>query len=155
MYPVNQVILGGDSMLNSLDDIDTQIQKMEIYRKKLQQLKTAQSVVKTPIWNEIDSELLPMTDEQKGRLFKDMEYVNTYNRIQTIVQTEILNLVKEKIENSTEGKELLKAQLSIVKKLKSKIIEDTNKEMELFNKFKEYSKINPEATYDEFIKNNM
>lgn len=155
MYPVNQVILGGDSMLNSLDDIDTQIQKMEIYRKKLQQLKTAQSVVKTPIWNEIDSELLPMTDEQKGRLFKDMEYVNTYNRIQTIVQTEILNLVKEKIENSTEGKELLKVQLSIVKKLKSKIIEDTNKEMELFNKFKEYSKINPEATYDEFIKNNM
>ena len=32
MYPVNQVILGGESIFNNLDDIDTQIQKMEMYR---------------------------------------------------------------------------------------------------------------------------
>ena len=38
MYPVNQVILGGDSMFNSnLDDLDVQIQRMEAYRQKLKQ----------------------------------------------------------------------------------------------------------------------
>ena len=36
MYPVNQVILGRDSMFNSnLDDLDVQIQRMEEYRQKL------------------------------------------------------------------------------------------------------------------------
>lgn len=40
MYPVNQVILGGDSMFSNIDDIDLQIQKMEAYRNRLHQLKT-------------------------------------------------------------------------------------------------------------------
>lgn len=158
MYPVNQVILGGDSMFsNNLDDIDMQIQRMEEYRKKLQRLKSQSSIQnnQTMIWDSIDSELSPMTDDQKGRLFADEDYVNTYNKIQTLVQNEILNLVKGRIENSQEGKMLLEKQLSIVKKLKTKIIEDTNKEMQLFNKFKEFSRTNPGITYDEFLRNNI
>lgn len=68
MYPVNQVILGGDSMLNGgIDDIDIQIQRMENYRNKLQQLQSMQNqpILQTKIWNEIDSEVAPLTDEQK------------------------------------------------------------------------------------------
>ena len=42
MYPVNQVILGGESMFNNLDDIDMQIQRMEAYRQRLKQLKESQ-----------------------------------------------------------------------------------------------------------------
>jgi hypothetical protein len=45
--------------------------------------------------------------------------------------------------------------LKSVKKLKTRIINDTNREMEMFRKFKEYSKNNPEVTYDEFIKASM
>ena len=37
MYPVNQVILGGDSMLNQMNDFDTQMQMLELQKKKLQQ----------------------------------------------------------------------------------------------------------------------
>jgi hypothetical protein len=48
-----------------------------------------------------------MTDEQKGRLLQDEDYVENYNKIQTMVQIEILNLVKGRIENMPEGKELL------------------------------------------------
>ena len=46
---------------------------------------------------------------------------------------------KVKIENNQEGKELLTKQLKIVKRLKNDIINETNREMELFKKFKEYS----------------
>lgn len=160
MYPVNQVILGGDSMFNSLDDIDSQIQKMELYRQRLKQLKESQQSQTQPvqrklIWDEIDSEINPMSSEQKSRLLQDSDYVETYNEIQSMVQAELLGLVKVKIESSERGRELLSRQLKIVKKLKSKIIEDTNREMEIFKKFKEYSKVHPEASYDEFIKNNM
>lgn len=159
MYPVNQVILGGDSMFNSMDDIDTQIQKMEAYRQRLNQLKNAQqaqSVHKNHlIWDEIDAEISPMSDDQKNRLLQDSEYVDTYNELQSIVQSELLNLVKSRIENTDRGKELLSKQLKIVKKLKVKIIDDTNKEMELFKKFKEYSREHPDTSYEEFIRRSI
>lgn len=157
MYPVNQVILGGDSMMTSIEDLDTQIQRMEAYRKKLQEMRSAQTQPQSVklIWDEVDSELLPMSNEQRERLFDDEEYVATYTRIQSLVQAEIINLVKGRIEGTPEGKELLQQQLKIVRKLKSKIIDETNKEMEVFKRFKEYSKAHPGITYEEFIKANM
>ena len=158
--PLNQFILGGDSMFsNNLDDIDTQIQKMELYRQRLKQIKESQQIQNSQpqrlIWDEIDSEITPMSSEQKNRLLNNADYVDTYNELQSIVQVELLNLVKAKIENTEKGKELLSKQLKIVKKLKTKIIEDTDREMELFKKFKEYSKKHPDTSYDEFIKENM
>lgn len=157
MYPVNQVILGGDSMMTSIEDLDTQIQRMEAYRRKLQEMKGAQTQPQPVklIWDEVDSELLPMSNEQRDRLFDDEEYALTYARIQGLVQAEIINLVKGRIEGTPEGKELLQQQLKIVRKLKSKIIDETNKEMEVFKRFKEYSKAHPGVTYEEFIKASM
>lgn len=69
-----------------------------------------------------------------------------------MVQIELLNLVKGKIENTEQGKDLLQRQLRLVKKLKTKIVEETDNEMAIFKKFKEFSKDNPELTYEEFIK---
>ena len=155
MYPVNQVILGGDSMFNNLDDLDLQIQRMEAYKKKLQQLKTSQNVIATPIWDNIDKEVSSMPEDQKTKLFDNAEYSDLYIKLQAITQAELLNLVKSKIESSPEGKELLQNQLCLIKKLKTKIAEETSREMELFNKFKEYSKSHPEVTYDEFIKKGL
>lgn len=83
------------------------------------------------------------------------DYVETYTKIQNMVNTEILNLVKSRIESTQEGKELLSHQLKTVKRLKSKIIDETNREMEMFRKFREFSKQHPEVTYEEFIKSNM
>lgn len=154
--PINQVFLGSDPY-HTFDDIDIQIQNMENYRNKLQQLKALQAQQTTVklIWDDIDAEVRPMTDEQKKRMFNDAEYVETYSKLNEMVQNEILNLVKAKIENTQEGKELLTQQLRIVKRLKSDIISETNKEMELFKRFKEFSKLNPGVTYEDFIKANM
>lgn len=154
MYPTNQIILGGDSMFNPMDDIDVQIQKMEAYKQKLRQMKMSQNPQRL-IWDDIDSEVNPMSEEQKFRLLQDPEYAEIYNELQMMVQNEILNLVKGRIESTERGRELLSKQLRIVRRLKSKIISDTNKEMELFNKFREFSKTNPSVTYEEFIKANM
>lgn len=154
--PINQVFLGSEPY-QPFDNIDLQIQQMEAYRSKLQQLKAlqAQQVPVKLIWDDIDAEVRPMTDEQKKRLFDDAEYVDTYTKLNEMVQNEILNLVKSKIENTPEGRELLSQQLRIVKKLKSNIINETNREMEMFKRFKEFSKLNPGVTYEEFIKANM
>lgn len=161
MYPVNQVFVGGDPLLstsnpiNSLPNIDEQIQYLQKQRQLIEQaqqqsIKTQQS--KRLIWDDIDIEIEPLSNEQKSMLFNNEEYASTYNRLQTLVQSELLNLVKGRIENTEEGKELLKTQLKLVKKLKSSIVDSTNREMEMFRNFKEYSKQNPNITYDEFIK---
>lgn len=168
MIPVNQVILGGGDPLlgNSMvgNSLDEQLQLIEKYKQNLeaakqlrQQAQPAQQqpVSQRMIWDEIDAEISPMTDEQKTRMLQDEDYVDTYTKIQDMVQAEILNLVKGRIEATPEGKELLQRQLKIVKKLKGKIIQETNREMEMFRKFREFSKTHPEVTYDEFIKASM
>ena len=106
MYPVNQVFLGSDPMMSNLEDLDLQIQRMEAYKQKLKQLKTTQSPTQKLIWDEVDAEINPMTEEQKNMLFQDEDYVETYTKIQNMVQHEILNLVKGRIESTPEGKEL-------------------------------------------------
>lgn len=170
MVPINQVFLGGSdpllgsSIINS--NLDEQLQLIEKYKQSLEAAKQMkqqiqqiqplpQSQPQKLIWDEIDSEVSPMSEEQKAMLLRDNDYVDTYNRLQGLVQTELLNLVKSRIENTSEGKELLSNQLKIVKKLKGKIIQETNKEMEIFRKFKEFSKEHPEVTYEEFIKASM
>lgn len=169
MIPINQVILGGDPLLgNSImgNNLDEQLQLLERYKQNLEATKQMKQQVQQSIpqqlistqkliWDDIDAEIEPMTNEQKNRLLQDEDYVETYTKIQNMVNSEILNLVKGRIESSPEGKELLSHQLKTVKKLKSKIIDETNKEMEVFRRFKEYSKQYPEVTYDEFIKANM
>ena len=155
MYPVNQVILGGDP-LNSMPDFETQMQLLEIQKKKLQQLKQqVQSVPQKFLWDEIDAEIKPLSDEQKEKLLMNQEYLYNHNALQMMVQTELINLIKGKIEAIPEGKELLQNQLRLTKKLKTQIIEDTQKEMQAFTRFKEYSKSHPEITYNEFIKASM
>ena len=155
MYPVNQVIVGGntDPFMSSVDDIDMQIQKFEAYKRKLQEYKAKQNPKLT--WDYIDDEVNSLSDAQKNRLFKNQEYAETANLIQGMVDAEIVNLVKAKIENTPRGKELLQKQLDNVRRLKDGIINETNREIALFNKFREFSKTNPNTTYEEFIKSNM
>ena len=164
MIPINQVILGGgDPLLGTSvvgNNLDEQLQLLERYKQNLEAAKqikqqTATAPIQKLIWDEIDSEIIPMTEEQKNMLFQDEDYVETYTRIQGMVQAELLNLVKGRIESTQEGKDLLQSQLKIVKKLKGKIIQETNREMEMFRKFREFSKQHPEVTYDEFIKANI
>ena len=136
MIPINQVILGGgDPLLGTSvvgNNLDEQLQLLERYKQNLEAAKqikqqTATAPIQKLIWDEIDSEIVPMTEEQKNMLFQDEDYVETYTRIQGMVQAELLNLVKGRIESTQEGKDLLQSQLKIVKKLKGKIIQETNR----------------------------
>lgn len=93
-----------------------------------------------------------LTENQKAKFFENKEYVEIITSLQTMVQKELINLVKSKIESTAEGKNLLQRQLGLVKALKTKVIEETDNEMAIFKKFREFSKDNPNLTYDEFIK---
>lgn len=156
MMPISQINIGGDPLLSPTNgfNIEEQLRQLELRKQSLESMKqlNTQAMPTSIIWNEIDSEVSVLSSEQLQKLFENEEYVATYNRLQELVSNEILNLVKPRIENTPEGKQLLQTQLSLVKKMKPKIVEDTNREVELFRRFREFSKTNPEVTYDEFIK---
>lgn len=174
MIPVNQFILGGsdpllypsEKMTNSIDEqiafLQSQKQAInEAYRRNAipnanngvtQNQQVTQQPTTQGIWDAIDAEIAPLTQEQQNMLLNNQDYVNNYNALQSMVQAEVLNLVRGKIEASEDGKHLLEEQFKLVKLLKSKIVEVTNKEMELFEAFKEASKTNPNLTYEEFLK---
>ena len=151
-YPVNQVFLGSNSLLSD-SNIDAQLQVLKSYEEKLKNYKT--EVADNSIWNKIDLEISSLTDDQKQRLFNKQDYINLNSQLQNKVQIELLNLVKSKIESDQEGNKLLLELYEVVKTQKKQIIEESNRELELFNKFREYSKNNPEITYEQFIKMNM
>lgn len=173
MIPVNQFILGSsdpllypsEKMTNSIDEqiafLQSQKQAInEAYRRNAipnanNGTTQNQQVVTQGIWDAIDAEIAPLTQEQQNMLLSNQDYVNNYNALQSMVQAEVLNLVKGKIEASEDGKHLLEEQLKLVKLLKSKIVEVTNKEMELFKAFKEASKTNPNLTYEEWFGGNI
>ena len=151
MIPVNQFILGGsdpllypsEKMTNSIDEqiafLQSQKQAInEAYRRNAipnanngvtQNQQVTQQPITQGIWDAIDAEIAPLTQEQQNMLLNNQDYVNNYNALQSMVQAEVLNLVRGKIEASEDGKHLLEEQLKLVKLLKSKIVEVTSKEI--------------------------
>lgn len=59
-----------------------------------------QQVTTQGIWDAIDAEIAPLTQEQQDMLLSNQDYVNNYNALQSMVQAEVLNLVRGKIEAS-------------------------------------------------------
>jgi len=153
--PINQITIGGDPLLGTPSyNIEEQLRQLEARKQALESMKqlNPQAIQQSVLWDSIDSEIKVLSQDQLSRLFENQEYIATYTRIQELVNTEIINLVKARIENTTEGKQLLQEQLNIIRKMKPTIIEETNREVELFKRFREYSKNNPNITYEEFIK---
>jgi hypothetical protein len=155
MMPINQITIGGDPLLGTQGfNIEEQLRQLDLRRQTLESMKqlNPQAIQQSVLWDSIDSEIKVLSQDQLSKLFENQEYITTYTRIQELVNTEIINLVKARIENTTEGKQLLQEQLNIIRKMKPTIIEETNREVELFKRFREYSKNNPNITYEEFIK---
>lgn len=142
MYPVNQVFLGGGN-----NDIDNQIKQLEEYKRRLQILE----IPNNSLWNTIDNEISSLDDRKRNLIMKDSEYLEIYSSIQMMVHNELLNLVKVKIESSEVGRKLLEKQLESLRKIRKRIDENDKKDMDLFNRFKEFSKDNPNVTYEQFI----
>ena len=156
MIPISQINIGGDPLLNTQGfNIEEQLRQLEARKQALESMKqlNPQAMPNSSIlWNEIDNEVKVLSNEQLQKLFENEDYVRIYTRIEELVSAEILNLVKGRIESTSEGKQLLQEQLNLVRKMKPKIVEDSNREVELFRRFREFSKTNPDITYEEFLK---
>lgn len=159
MIPVTQFILGNsdpllypsEKMTNSIDEqiafLQSQKQAInEAYRRNAipnanNGTTQNQQVPTQGIWDAIDAEIAPLTQEQQNMLLNNQDYVNNYNALQSMVQAEVLNLVRGKIEASEDGKHLLEEQLKLVKLLKSKIVEPCDVYVAINAQYHDYAKL--------------
>ena len=135
--------------------IEQELQKLNNVKQQLIQAKqpTQQNINNAVnIWNSINNEIASMTNDQKELLAKDETYISIERELQLMIQEEFINSVKDKVAASPRGKELLEKQLNNIKVKKEEIIKEANKNIEVFKRFQEAARLNPNLTYAEFIK---
>lgn len=139
------------NMPDCFKGLDDEIARLNSLRQQI--AKIQQPIKKSvSLWDEIDKEVSALTNEQKSILAKDENYRSIDKELQIMVQQELINSVKEVIENSQKGKELLERQLKYIKDKKTSIVEESNREIEIFKRFQIAVQANPNLTYAEFIK---
>lgn len=136
----NDPILGNNPAIDPLSP--QALQAKRDYLARIQALAQESNQVvavanQNPIWDKIDEELSGLTDMQKSELMRNGEYQEAQENVNNLLQGVFLQMMKPRVENSQQGKDALEKQLSIVKKLKKDVIEQTNKELEEYRKWKE------------------
>lgn len=101
----------------------------------------------------INTEVSSLNNDQQSILAKDEVYNKLSGELQMLIQEELINSVRDKVANSPRGKELLEKQLNNIRAKKDGIIEEANKELELFKKFQIAAQANPKLTYVDFCNN--
>ena len=102
----------------------------------------------TPIWDEIDRIVSSLNDQERAVLNNNKEYYDNSMAIQEMVNSEVLLLVKGRIEGSVEGKAILEQQLSFVRRTSKIAKEETARRDALF---REYVTEHGDMTWQEFI----
>lgn len=169
-FPQYQVNLGYDPLLagvaspvDYITQLDNQIQQLTAAKSQIQsQLGNSNQNMQPArlaqpqqvnLWDEIDKEVCSLNNDQQAILAKDDVYNNVSAELQILIQQELINSVRDKVANSPRGKELLEKQLNNIRAKKDSIIEEANKELELFKKFQIAAQANPKLTYVDFCNN--
>lgn len=147
---------GAVNMRDYLSNINEQINYFTKLKQQYENAVNSQfnevSVNKTEsLWTKIDAEVANIDKYTSDALSSDENYKTINTQLQSIVQQELLFLVRDKVEQREDGKQLLEKQLQIIKQIKSNVSDKRNKDIDLFNRFKEYSRIHPETTYEQFL----
>lgn len=140
---------------NYITAIEQELQKLNNVKQQLMQVKQPiqQNIIDgINIWDSINNEIASMNNEQKELLAKDETYISIERELQIMIQEELIKSVRDKIASSPRGKELLEKQLNNIKIKKEEIIKEANKNIEVFKKFQEAARLNPNLTYAEFVK---
>lgn len=158
-----QLLAGVASPVDYITQLDNQIQQLTAAKSQIQsqlgnpnqnmqpaRLAQPQQV---NLWDEIDKEVCSLNNDQQAILAKDDVYNNVSAELQMLIQQELINSVRDKVANSPRGKELLEKQLNNIRAKKDSIIEEANKELELFKKFQIAAQANPKLTYVDFCNN--
>lgn len=131
-------------------EIDERVKYLQAIKDKMAGSNQQINPQKDSLWTAINNEISSLNEEQRNILFSDTKYIQIDTQLKQLVQEALINSVKGIIEQSQVGKDLLTQQLNYVKSSKNAIIAESNKKLELFEKFQIAASANPNLTYKEF-----
>lgn len=143
---------------DELDDIISSLTKLNRGIKRISKREACERILHcspSSFDNYIKLGLIPRGHKEYGfkeLLAKDETYISIERELQLMIQEELINSVKDKVAASPRGKELLEKQLNNIKVKKEEIIKEANKNIEVFKRFQEAARLNPNLTYAEFVK---
>lgn len=138
----------GDPVLDP-KALDAQLEALRAYKSRLEhQHEQPKQEPQQNLWNDIETELSSLNDEQKERLMSDPEFIENQTKVQLIFQRILNGMVIPYLNKDEEANVLLKEQFDLVKTLKRKVIKEANQQNELF---KEYTEKYPYMSWQEFL----
>lgn len=82
---------------------------------------------------------------------QDEDYQAVNAELEAIIQAQLLRIVKPQVEGSEQGREVLMKVQDTLQVVKRRVLEHSNKEMEMFRKWQAFASANPNATYNDFM----
>lgn len=124
-------------------------ERMDLLKK--QQIQRQQP--SSPIWDEIDSIVAGMSDQEMVMINQNKDFVESTQIIQGILQREYLRIMRPIVEQTKDGKEALENHLSLIKKLRKIAKDEVNKKYSMLEEYMgKYSNI-PFSEFMEMKKN--
>lgn len=135
---------------DELDDIISSLTKLNRGIKRISKREACERILHcspSTFDNYIKLGLIPRGHKEYG--FKELNWSEKDFDKATLAR---IKKYKDKVAASPRGKELLEKQLNNIKVKKEEIIKEANKNIEVFKRFQEAARLNPNLTYAEFIK---
>lgn len=147
----NDPTLRGIDYNSQLSELERMQVELEQRKQTLQNLgsKVQQPISSTPIWDEIDSIVSGMSEQERSFMEQDKEYQDNYLQVMNVLQAQYLRIMRPYVEGTSEGKEALQEQLMLVKRLKKQANKVVNAE---FDEFKEYKEKYSHMSYQDYLK---
>lgn len=126
-------------------ELSERLQRIQQMRQQVNQPKVSQ----TPVWDEIDTIMQGMTDKEFDIVTNNEEWVESNQKVMSLIQQAQLQMLRPIIEQSKEGKDALDNHLTITKRIKksaSKVVDDE------LNDFQEYKSKYSHLPYEDYLK---
>ena len=122
--------------------------------EKLEQLKRSRvqhpaATAQAPVWDEIDSIVSGMSDQELEMMTSNEEYRESSSAVQAILQREYLRIMRPIVEATKDGKDALDKHLTLIKRLRKSAREAVNRKYSLMD---EYLDRYSHMPFDEFMK---
>ena len=150
--PANNFFFNSDPLLaggSNYTDVDAQIKEMERLQEELAQKQIMlqqskqkmqqppQSKSQSPVWDEIDSVMQGMSDQEFERVSSNEEFQKSQQNIMNILQSMQIQMIRPHVEASKEGKEALDYHLTLVKRLRNAASKEVDDELAEMREYKE------------------
>ena len=138
---------------NRIANLDNEITKLIKLKQQYQDIenKSNNNQSMNSLWVDINNELINLDASITKSIIDNQDYQKINADINAIVQQELLLLVQDKVASREDGKALLEKQLQLIKSIKAGNTKQQQEDLLMFAKFKEYVKLHPETTWEQFL----